>query len=250
LLVQEVVEKYPNRVVFSSENLGESKLAEQFGVKGYPAIFVDGVLVALPRDFGYFGGNEKTGRYAPWRDPKNHEKFKQDMTRMIDLILSGRRKEVVQERGSYTSDQGIQSLPAFSLTDLQGKPLTASQAVGRVVVTEFWATWCPPCRSTLGWLGDLHKKYGDNIAVLALAVGSPEDDVRKTVAGLSPDLHWAITTPEVGRAFGDVVSVPTLFIFDRQGHTAGVWYGAPPDLHEKAEKVIDSLLKGAGATGK
>ena len=244
------MEKYPNRVVFSSENLGESKLAEQFGVKGYPAIFVDGVLVALPRDFGYFGGDEKSGRYAPWRDPAKHEKFKQDMTRMIDLILSGRKEEVVQERGSFTADQGIQSLPAFSLTDLQGKPLTAAQAEGRVVVTEFWATWCPPCRSTLGWLGDLHKKYGDNIAVVALAVGSPEDDVRKTVAVLSPDLRWAITTPEVGRAFGDVVSVPTLFIFDRQGRTAGVWYGAPPDLHEKAEKVIDSLVRGAGTTGR
>ncbi len=236
--------KYPNRVVFSSENIGESKLAEQFGVKGYPAIFVDGVLVALPRDFGYFGGNEKTSRYAPWRDPQKHEKFKQDMTRMIDLILSGNREEVVQERSSVTADEGIQSLPAFSLTDLQGRPLSAAQVSGRVVVAEFWATWCPPCRSTLGWLGDLRAKYGDHVAVLALAVGSTEEDVRKTAAGQSASLHWAIATPEVGRAFGDVVAVPTLFVFDRDGRAAGVWYGAPPDLHEKAGKVIDALLKG------
>ncbi len=239
--------KYPNRVVFSSENFGESKLAAQFGLKGYPAVFVDGVLVAIPRDFGYFGGDEKSGRYAPWREAASQEKFKQDMTRMVDLILSGKREALVKERAGAVDEKEIQSLPAYSLADLDGKPLSNEQASGRVVLVEFWASWCPPCRSTLGWLGDVRKKYGDHVAVLALAVESPEDEVRKTVTGLSPDLHWAIATPEVARAFGDVVAVPTKFIFDRQGHTAGAWYGAPPDLHENAEKVIDSLVKGASS---
>ena len=105
--MQKVAAKYPNRVVFKSENFGESKLAEEYGLKGYPAVFVDGVLVAVPRDFGYFGGDEKSGRYAPWRDARNQEKFEQDMTRMIDLILSGKKEELEKERSGLGQEKGI-----------------------------------------------------------------------------------------------------------------------------------------------
>ena len=74
-----------------SENFGSSKLADRYGVKGYPAVFVDDVLVAVPRDFGYFGEVEGTGRYAPWKNADNQAKFKADLTSMIDLILAGTR---------------------------------------------------------------------------------------------------------------------------------------------------------------
>ncbi len=243
MLAQEVAAKYPNQVTFVSENFGESKLAERFGIKRYPAVFVDDVLIAKPRDFGFFAEGENSGRYAPWRNPQNHEKFKQDLTRMIDLILSGKKDLVVKEHETGAVPQEIQSLPEFSLTDLAGRSLTSDQVSGRVVVVEFWATWCPPCRSTLEWLGGLRTKYGDRLAVLALNVESPEEEVRKMVGGLSPDLRWAITTPEVAKAFGDVVAVPTLLIFDSHGKTAGVWYGASPELHEQVEEKIDGLSK-------
>lgn len=235
--------KYPKQVAFVSENFGESKLAERFGVKRYPAVFVDDILIAKPRDFGFFGQGEDSGRYTPWRDPKSHEKFKQDLTRMIDLILSGQKEQVAKEHSTQEGPQEIQTVPRFSLTDLTGKLLTSDQVAGRVVVVEFWATWCPPCRSTLEWLASLQGKYGDNLAVMALSVESPEDEVRKMVSGMSGDLRWAITTPEVARAFGDVVAVPTLFLFDRQGKTAEVWYGASPELHEQVEKRIDGLSR-------
>jgi thiol-disulfide isomerase/thioredoxin len=246
LLAQEVAAKYPGRVTFVSENFGDSKLADRFGVKGYPAIFLDEVLIAAPRDFGYFGekAKEGTGRYAPWRNADNQAKFKADLTRMIDLILAGKKDELSRERaGTAASMAALETLPKFTLTDLSGKPLTADQAAGRVVMVEFWATWCPPCRSTLEWLGELKKKYGDNVAILALAVESPEDKVRETAGSLSQDLNWAITDATTAQAFGDITAVPTMFLFDRSGKTARVMYGAPPDLHQQAEKVLDELIK-------
>jgi thiol-disulfide isomerase/thioredoxin len=241
LLVQEVAAKYPHQVTFVSENFGESKLAERFGIKRYPAVFVDDVLIAKPRDFGFFGEGENSGRYTPWRDAQSHQRFKQDLTRMIDLILSGKKEEVTKDHASDEGTQEIQALPKFSLTDLAGKPLSADQLSGRVVVVEFWATWCPPCRSTLEWLAGLRAKYGDKLVVLALNVESPEKEVRKVAAGMSQNLRWAITTPEVARAFGDVVAVPTLLIFGRDGKTAGIWYGASPELHSQVEEKIDGL---------
>ncbi|MBZ5530857.1 MAG: TlpA family protein disulfide reductase [Acidobacteriia bacterium] len=244
MLVQEVAAKYPGRVTFVSENFGGSKLADRFGVKGYPAVFVDDVLVAAPREFGYFGEKEGTGRYAPWRKAESQAKFKADLSRMIDLILAGRKDIVSREHAATSADlTQIASLPKFTLTDLNGQPLTAEQLSGRVVMVEFWATWCPPCRSTLEWLGQLKQKYGDNIAIVALAVESPEDKIKETVASLSPDLHWAITDAPTALAFGDITSVPTMFLFDRSGKTASVFYGAPPDLHEQTERRLDALVK-------
>ncbi|HWJ48057.1 MAG TPA: TlpA disulfide reductase family protein [Candidatus Udaeobacter sp.] len=231
-------------MTFVSENFGGSKLADRYGVKGYPAVFVDDVLVAVPRDFGYFGEVEGTGRYAPWRNADNQAKFKVDLIRMIDLILAGKKDVVSQEHaGTSASIHEIATLPNFKLTDLAGHPLTRDQLSGRVVLVEFWATWCPPCRSTLQWLGQLQHQYGDKLAVVALAVESPEDQIRSTVKSLSPDLHWAIADASTAAAFGDITSVPTLFLFDPTGKTAQVLYGAPPDLHTQAEKKLASLME-------
>ena len=244
MLVQEVAAKYPGQVKFVSENFGASKLAERYGAKGYPAVFVDDVLVACPRDFGYFGEVQGTGRYAPWRDAAHQAKFKADLTRMVDLILAGKKDVVSRERAGVSAGfQEIATLPHFTLSDLSGRPIAAEQFGGRAVLVEFWATWCPPCRSTLAWLGELKHRYGDNLAILALAVESPEDQVRSTAASLSPDLRWAIADAPAARAFGDITSVPTMFLFDRTGKTVRVFYGAPPDLHEQAARILDELTR-------
>ena len=236
--------QYPGRVTFVSENFGASKLAERFGVKGYPAVFVDDILVAAPREFGYFGEVEGSGRYAPWRSEASQTKFKSDLVRMIDLILAGKKEIVDREHtGAVTSSQEITSLPQFKLTDLSGQPLTAEQLKDRVVLVEFWATWCVPCRSTLEWLGGLKRKYGDKISIVAFAVESPENQIRSTASALSPDLHWAITDAPTAQAFGDITAVPTLFLFSRSGKTSRVLYGAPPDLHDQVEKSLDALIE-------
>ncbi len=244
MLVQEVAAKYSGQVHFVSENFGGSKLAQRYGVKGYPAVFVDDVLVAVPRDFGYFGEVEGTGRYAPWRNADSQARFKADMIRMVDLILSGQKDVVSQEHaGASGAAHEVAALPKFNLIDLAGQPLSAEQLTGRVVVVEFWATWCPPCRSTLSWLSDLKAKYGDKLAILALAVESPEEEIRTTAKFLNPDLRWAIINPATAQAFGDITSVPTLFLFDRSGQTARVLYGAPPDLHQLAETTLSDLMR-------
>ena len=89
--------KYPGKVTLVSDNFGTSKLADRFGVKGYPAVFVDDILVACPRDFGYFREKIGLGRYAPWQNADNQAKFKADLTQMIDLILAGKKDAVLSE---------------------------------------------------------------------------------------------------------------------------------------------------------
>jgi thiol-disulfide isomerase/thioredoxin len=242
-----VVREFGGKARFVSENYGGSELAKRFGVKRYPAIFVDDVLVATPKDFGFYGKGEGPGdgRYTPLRSAASHERFRADLTRMIDLILAGRKDMARAEAAPASTDNiaDIAKLPAVTLTDLDGKTLTRKDLAGRVVLVELWATWCPPCRSTLSWLGDLKKRHGDRIAVVTIAVESEEADVRKLAGELGLPFTWVMGKPEIVRAFGDVSAVPTLLVFDRDGRTAGAFYGAPPGLHAEAEAKLASLVE-------
>jgi len=235
-----VVHDYKGRARFVSENYGASELAKRFGVTFYPVIFVDDVLVATPKDF-YNMDPKAAGKYIPFKTAENHERFRADLSRMIDRILAGKKDEARAEASPGTM-RSAPSLPSMSLTDLEGRALSRKDLAGRAVIVEMWATWCPPCRGTLGWLGELKKKYGDRIAVLALAVQSEESDVRKVARELKAPLTFAMGTPERVGLFGDVSAVPTLFLFDRAGYAAGTFYGAPPDLHEKAEATLAALV--------
>jgi thiol-disulfide isomerase/thioredoxin len=224
------------------ENYGDSKLADRFGVTRYPAIFVDDVLVATPKDFGFYGKGEgaKQGRYTPLKSAASHDRFRADLSRMIRLILSG-SKEQARAQGVSAEPDDIASLPPMSITDLDGKALSADDLRGRVVLVEFWATWCPPCPRTLAWLGEVKKRYGDRVAIIAIAVESDEEDVRKLAGKLNVPLRFAMGTPELARSFGDISAVPTLFMFDRNGRTAGVFYGAPPTLHADVEAKLKKV---------
>jgi len=239
-----VVQGFGGRARFVSENYGDSELAKRFGVTRYPAIFVDDVLVATPNDFGFYGKDEKGegGRYAPLKSAAAHDRLRGDLTRMIELLLAGRKADA-RAVASPAKSAGAAVYPAVVLTDLDGRTIRPEDLKGRVVLVELWATWCPPCRSTLGWLGSLKQRFGDRLAVVAISVESPEDKIRKLVTDLNLPLTWVIGKPDVIRAFGDVSAVPTLLVFDENGKAAGAFFGAPPTLHTDAETKLAALLR-------
>jgi thiol-disulfide isomerase/thioredoxin len=227
---------------FVVENYGDSALAKRFGVTRYPVIFVDDILVATPKDFGFYGkGEGGEGRFAPIKAAAGQERFRKDLTRVVDLLRAGRRDDAVAAVRREETPHAP-SLPAFSLTDLEGRPVARDEMAGRPVLVEFWATWCPPCRGTLGWLGELKRRHGDRLAVLAVAIESDEADVRRVTGQIGAPLRWVLGSPDLARAFGDVSAMPTLLLFDRQGRQVRSFLGAPPGLHAEVEAALEPLL--------
>jgi thiol-disulfide isomerase/thioredoxin len=200
--------------------------------------------VATPKDFGFYGNGEgdNNGRYAPIRSAASQTRFRADLSKVISLIIAGRKAEA--NALAAPADTGeVASLPAMSVTDLDGKTLTNADLEGRVVLVDFWATWCPPCRGTMAWLGKVKERYGDKVAVVTFAIESDENDVRKLASEMNLPFRWAMRSPEVLRAFGDVSAVPTLLIFDRAGKTASAFYGSTATLHDDADATISRLVR-------
>jgi cytochrome c biogenesis protein CcmG/thiol:disulfide interchange protein DsbE len=247
-----VVKSFGGRARFVAENYGDSQLAKRFGVTRYPAVFVDDVLAATPKDFGFYGRGEGAGdgRYTPFPGAAGEQRFRADLTRIVSLVLAGRKDEAraaapapptaeAQASGSAAPAE----LPDLTITALDGRRLARRDLLGRVVLVDLWATWCPPCRAALPWIGDLQKAHAGRLQVIAVAVQSDDSEVRKLAAGLRQPILWTMATPTLVRGLGDVSAVPTLLLFDRQGHRAASFYGAPPSLHAEVEAKLASLLQ-------
>ena len=237
------------RVRVSIEDYGDSAMAKRFGVRRYPVVFVDDVLFARPKDFG-FGGKEDVsgGLWVPWLEPANQRRFKDDLRRTAERRLAGESMkglDVADVTSEADASEGPPTLPSIELKDIDGRVIPASALTGRPVVVEMWATWCPPCKSTMSWLKSLQAKYGSRATVIAIAVDSAPEDVTKLVATMKPNYRIVMGTPEVIKAFGAVAAVPKLLIYDSSGRRAKVLYGAPPDLHEQIDAAVKQATRSA-----
>jgi thiol-disulfide isomerase/thioredoxin len=246
LLAQQIAAEHPGRVRFVEENFGESELAERFGVEQYPAIFVDEALVAGPWDFFEWPGTPK-GRYVPFLEAASRERFARDLRSFVERRLAG--EALADAPPSGKTPPRLEALPQFLVETLAGESISSDSLRGRIVLVEFWASWCPPCRSTLSFLGKLEKSQSDRLVVVPVAVSSEEADVRALLTELASEEGGPSSTvlgsEELVASFGGVLAVPTLMIFGPDGRTEAVFYGAPPDLHERVLSKIEELARRA-----
>jgi thiol-disulfide isomerase/thioredoxin len=111
-------------------------------------------------------------------------------------------------------------LPALQLRDLAGTPLDASAWAGKVVLVNFWATWCAPCREEMPDLVALQTFYRDQLVVLGLSIDEgPHSDVQQFVKEFNVNYPVAVVGEPIMRAFGGVQVVPATFLVDRAGKT-------------------------------
>ena len=237
-----MVQEFADKVKFVSEDWGTSALAKKLGIRKYPVVFVGDVLFARPEEFGGWGAKE--GKYAPWREKSNQARFKTDLAQMVSLMLEGNRAEALNLQPTFeTNAKEISSLPTFAMTDINGKAINSTDLARKVVIVDFWATWCGNCRPTLKFLSDLKKVHGDKVAILALALDSEVADIKKLTQTLHPSVNFVSASETQIAPFGVINSVPTMLIFNQEGKFDSAFYGAPKDLHEKLGKSLDELLK-------
>jgi thiol-disulfide isomerase/thioredoxin len=139
--------------------------------------------------------------------------------------------------------------PDFSLDTLDGKKIKLSDLKKNVVVLDFWATWCPPCRKSLPHVEEVSKKKDlADKGLKVLAVNAQEDKAK--VEKFMKDNNFTFTVPmdKDGKVMQDygIQGIPTTIVVSRGGKVHKVFVGFGDDSPKQLDKAIEEAMKEGG----
>jgi peroxiredoxin len=159
---------------------------------------------------------------------------------VLVLLLAGCSNN--SSGGKLHSEGERKAAPAFKLKDSSGGEVTLADLKGRVVLLNFWATWCGPCEVEIPWFVEFEQKYKDQ-GFSVLGVSFDDDgwiSVRPYIAAHKINYRIAIGSDELSQLYGGVDSLPTSFVIDRAGRIAAIHVGLV-DKRDYQDEIIKLL---------
>jgi peroxiredoxin len=137
-------------------------------------------------------------------------------------------------------DADIQQHADFTLRDLDNHPVTLSSLRGKIVLVNFWATWCPPCRKEMPALNDLYNHFqSQGLVILSIS----DEDSAKVAPFIAQTAYHPTVLLDPGSTVHQqfhVEGIPKSFVFDRQGHLVA------QTIDERTERQFLAMLTAAG----
>jgi peroxiredoxin len=156
-------------------------------------------------------------------------------------------------RAAVKDDKDRKTAPEFTLKDATGKVVHLSDFKGKVVLVDFWATWCGPCAIEIPWFVEFQRKYKDRgLEVVGISM---DDDGWKAitpfVANKKINYRILLGDDTTGDLYGGVEALPTTFVVDRNGRVASVHVGlaSKKDFEDAIEKLLETPATAAAGTG-
>lgn len=158
----------------------------------------------------------------------------------LALLLAACQAKVAPT--SPAAEDELVTLPALELSDLDGHPVSLAALKGKVVIIDFWATWCPPCREAIPDLIDLKRQYGgQGLEVVGISLDdNAERILPRFVHDFGINYPVVIGNEEIAAAFGHILGLPTTFIVDREGKVRSHFMGYID--RQRMEAAVTGLL--------
>lgn len=140
------------------------------------------------------------------------------------------------------ADKPAPTPTGFVLKDVSGAEFSLYEQKGKVVMIEFWATWCPPCKQAVPELNELNDRLkGKNAVLVTISIDESADDVKEFVKEYGINYTVLIDDGTVNEKFR-VTNIPTTVILDKEGKVVTKHMGFTPGLGEFFYKEIEALL--------
>jgi len=136
-----------------------------------------------------------------------------------------------------------QPMPAFSLKDANGQVARPADYKGKVVLLDFWATWCGPCKIEIPWFIDLERQFKDQ-GFAVVGVSMDEDGwsaIKPYVDKMKMNYRVLLGNDDISTAYGGLDSLPTTLLIDRQGKIASVHVGLSMGKEEFKNAIVQLL---------
>ena len=128
--------------------------------------------------------------------------------------------------------------PEFARKDLKGQPLSLAAMRGKVVLLNFWATWCAPCQAEMPVFSAWQRQYApQGLRIVGISMDDAPAPARNLVAKLRVDYPVAMGDVQLGQRYGGVLGLPLTFLIDRKGVVRAVFQG------ESSLKAIEAQVQ-------
>ena len=146
---------------------------------------------------------------------------------VISLLLLGSCSTASPRRGPVKAEKERKPAPEFELKDSMGRTAKLSDYRGKVVLLNFWATWCGPCKIEIPWFVEFEQTFKDKgFAVLGVSMDEDGwDAVKPYLKSAQVNYRVVLGTDSVAQLYGGVDSLPTSFMIDQEGRIAAIHVG-------------------------
>ena len=163
---------------------------------------------------------------------------------LAGCLLLGCSGGTTVRAASVKPDKERKEAPEFTLKDADGKVVHLKDYRGKVVLLDFWATWCGPCRIEIPWFTEMQRKNKDRgFEVLGVSMDDEGWEIVKPfLADLRVNYRVVIGNDATAQLYGGVDALPTTFLIDRGGKIAAVHVGlaSRKDLEDGVEQLLEA----------
>lgn len=166
-------------------------------------------------------------------------KFPKLFSSCLPLVLAA---VLLSPGGAHAILQKGDPAPPVKVTTTSGQQVTLANYQGRVLVMDFFATWCVPCRDSIPHLKEITRRFGNQgVHVLGMSVDEGEKVLKEFAATKRLNYPVALTDEDLQTEYG-LRSVPTIFIISKKGVVAERFQGFNDDIARKMDALIVKLL--------